>query len=394
MKPTKYEKDDVSNFRKFIREKRFNQPKYEENLKSFFERLETGVAPPIALIIAKSLQKESPSPVDNVGIGKTDFSYFAANYFRQISPTVNVLAFPDIFDEVARGSTFYNSIFIPEVMRLTQTTWDQLKNLGNLFRVLLTLIAKKIILLLTVNAILVITVITFIVGAIGAWSLSDLIAHQSELTAAISEIASPVVIIVALLAWILMVSDKISKDKDYSERWKDSSFAQIKQIATIEKSYIPPRQLAERFNPKEKTIIIVDDANRIDPQSINTLIELASPVKKGKNGNHHCRLGLLFLSDDLKAEDLPDEQIGTYQHLSEHRCDVHNWLCFNLLPPPMDELEWLLWGAYESGKAWSLIEQLVSKFPAIENNTGFLLQFLYDETAILEYKNNTFAKLR
>ncbi|MDI6770292.1 MAG: hypothetical protein QMD04_11535 [Anaerolineales bacterium] len=165
---TIYEKDDVSKFRKYIREKRFSQPKYEEHLKSFFERLETDAAPPIALIIAKSLQKESPTAVDNVGIGKTDFAYFAANFFREINPKINVLAFPDIFDEVARGSTFYDSIFVPEVMRLRQTTWDKLKNLGNIIRVFFTLVGKRILLLLTVNAVLVITLIGFIIGAIGA----------------------------------------------------------------------------------------------------------------------------------------------------------------------------------------------------------------------------------
>lgn len=392
MKPTMYEKDDVSKFRKFIREKRFSQPKYEDQLKSLYERVELNTAPPIALIIAKSLQKESPIPVDNVGIGKTDFSYYASSFFRQISPKINVLAFPDIFDEVARGSTFYDSIFVPEVIKLTQTNWDKLKNLGKIISILFTLVGKKIVLLLTVNAILVITVITFIIGAIGAWSLSDLIAHQSKLMATISEIASPIVVLTAVLAWILMVSDKISKDKSYSQRWKDSSFARLKQLATIENPYTSPTQLAKRFNPKEKTIIIVDDANRIDPLSIKALIELVSPVKLNNNENHH-HLGLLLLCDDLKVDDIHAEQESTYQQLSEHGGDVKHWLRFNLLPPTLDELEWLLWGAYESGKAWNLIEQLVARFPTLENNTGFLLQFLYDQTTILEHKRKSLIDL-
>ena len=57
---TLYEKDDVSEFRQYIREKRFLQPNYEEQITSFLSRIE-GDEPPIVLVTAKNDKKEKSS---------------------------------------------------------------------------------------------------------------------------------------------------------------------------------------------------------------------------------------------------------------------------------------------------------------------------------------------
>jgi hypothetical protein len=79
---TRFEKDDVSVFRTFVREKRFHKPTYEEHLSSLLERLEKHDAPPIELVIARSDHKDRTGALDIVGIGKTDFSYFSGNFIR------------------------------------------------------------------------------------------------------------------------------------------------------------------------------------------------------------------------------------------------------------------------------------------------------------------------
>lgn len=99
------------------------------------------------------------------------------------------------------------------------------------------------------------------------------------------------------------------------------------------------------------------------------------------------RIALVLLSDELK-ETQNNQQTST-AHLSDFRRRLNRWLNIDIYPPAIDEIEWLIGGIYRDGNAWNLVAQLIDSIPEINQNIGLLLQFLYDETKILEDENKT-----
>ncbi len=379
---TRFEKDDVSVFRAFVREKRFHKPRYEEYLSTLLERLEKHGTPPIELVIAKNDQKDRMGALDIVGIGKTDFSYFAGDFIRTKDSKVDVLAFPDVVDQIENRLSFYNSIFVPEVMRVTRSNIDKTYDFFKLIGVVINSVVFRAILFLRVNILLTVGLLAFIIGAI---SIDDIFEHQSEIALLISRVATPLVLTLVFVGWLLVVWDKIKKDENYLLEWKENSIKNLRKVSNIEVANILPSQLKNRFAHR-KAVIILDDASHIDAQSLSYLIDLVSPQTEEssrQNNNHH--IGLILISDSATEEKKPDiTQKGVYDLLNEFKCKRNNWLCFDLTPPAIYEIESLLWGAYQSGAPWMLVERLIDHFPALKNNTGFLLQFLYEETKVLE----------
>jgi hypothetical protein len=151
---TKFEKSDVSRFRMYVRRKRFNQPKYKDNLISLLTRLDIGNEPPINLVVAKSDQKAVSESIDVVGIGKTDFAYFSTNFIRECSEKTIVLTFPDILSQILSGTSFYDSVFVPEVLRLTQSVPDKFNDLLRNIWVIGKSVVQRLFLLIRVNVIL------------------------------------------------------------------------------------------------------------------------------------------------------------------------------------------------------------------------------------------------
>ncbi len=376
---TKFEKDDVSKFRKFVREKRFNQPRYEEYVKALLVRLENGDTLPIELVLAKGEEKDGSTPLDSVGIGKTDFTYFITNYYRNTMQQINVLAFPDIFDQVARGRNFYSSIFVPEVLRLTRKPSDRLKDSVYWLGIALRSFFVRALLLLRINILLTVTLLAFIIGAI---SVDDIFKYQSELIKLISQVATPVVLILLIIGWLFIVWDKVYKDEKLLLEWNENSLKDLQRTFQIEAANVSPMEIAERLG-KDITLVIIDDANQIDAQSLSNLIELVS-LPKNSLLKRKTKIGLVLICDTLRDETLGGDQKSVYEQLSEFRCKRNNWLCFDLFPPSIDEVEWYLWGFYNDDKPWSNVKRLIAIQPAIRANSGFLMQFLYDEIAILE----------
>ncbi len=378
---TIYEKDDVSQFRKYVREIRFQKPVYEEKLKSLLERLENLEEPPIILVTARGRKSISGESDDTIGIGKTDFSYFAANFYRQVNPKVKVLLFPDIANEVERGTTFYSSVFIPEVLRLTQTYSDKFLYFLNLVKKFLLSILKRFFLLVRVNVLLAVALFAFILATV---SLDFIYEHKTELTEVLSKISIPVVL-AAIILWGVYVWDRV--EKEYNTQWRDSAFKNLLMIDKAENIYIPPEQVVSRFNLSDKIIIIVDDANRIDTESLSRLIAVVPNYQAKEKKRSFPRIALVLLSDELK-ETQNNQQASTV-HLSDFRRRLNHWLNIDIYPPDIDEIEWLIGGIYRDKNAWNLITQLIDSIPEINENIGLLLQFLYDETKILEVENKT-----
>jgi hypothetical protein len=378
---TIYEKDDVSQFRKYVREKRFQKPIYEEKLQSLLKRLENLEEPPILLVTARGRKSTNGEPDDAVGIGKTDFCYFATNFFRQTNPKIKVLSFPDIADEVERGTTFYSSVFIPEVLRLTQTYSDKFLYFLNLVKTFLLSILKRFLLLVRVNVLLAVALFAFVFATV---SLDFIYEHQTELTEVLSKISIPV-ILVAIILWGVYVWDRV--EKEYSAQWRDSAFKNLLTIDKAENIYIPPEQVVARFNTRDKIILIVDDANRIDTESLSRLMAVVPNYQAKEKKRSFPRIALVLLSDELK-ETQNNQQIPT-AHLSDFRRRLNHWLNIDIYPPTIDEIGWLLGGIYKGKNAWNLVAQLIDSVPEINQNIGLLLQFLYDETKILEDENKT-----
>ncbi|MBT3313165.1 MAG: hypothetical protein HN390_00990 [Anaerolineae bacterium] len=388
---TLYEKDDVSEFRQYIREKRFLQPNYEEQITSFLSRIE-GDEPPIVLVTAKNDKKENIGPLDIVGIGKTDFAYFTGNYIREKDKQIKVLAFPDIVDHIERGLSFYSSVFVPEVMRVTSTKFDMFYKILKMVEIVIKSFTHRMVLLLRVNVLLTIGLVAFLIGAI---SLDDIFSHQLELTSLVSVVATPLVTILFLIIWLLVVLDKIRRDDKYLFEWNENSLLSLKQSQTLELANVSPQQLLRRLSDQD-TVIILDDASHIDSQSLDILIEMvlskSEKTQRGKKKNH---IGLVLVSDEVserKQQDLAQEG-NVAELLSEFKCKRNNWLCFDLTPPKLYELEWLLWGFFDTEIPWQLVKKLVVQYPALENNSGFLLQFLYDETTILENQKDSLKNI-
>lgn len=378
---TIYEKDDVTQFRKYVREIRFQKPIYEEKLKSLLERLENLKEPPIVLVTARGRKSINGESDDTIGIGKTDFSYFAANFYRQANPKVKVLLFPDIANEVERGATFYSSVFIPEVLRLTQTYSDKFLYFLNLVKKFLLSILKRFFLLVRVNVLLAVALFAFILATV---SLDFIYEHKTELTEVLSKISIPAAL-AAIILWGVYVWDKV--EKEYNAQWRDSAFKNLLMIDKAENIYIPPEQVASRFNPSDKIIIIVDDASRIDTESLSRLIAIIPNYQAKEKKRRFPRIALVLLSDEIK-ETQNNQQLST-AHLSDFRRRLNHWLNIDIYPPDIDEIEWLLGGIYKDKNAWNLIAQLIDRTPEINQNIGLLLQFLYDETQILENENKT-----
>lgn len=378
---TIYEKDDVSQFRKYVREKRFQKPIYEEKLQLLLKRLENLEEPPILLVTTRGRKSTSGEPDDAVGIGKTDFCYFATNFFRQTNPKIKVLSFPDVADEVERGTTFYSSVFIPEVLRLTRTYSDKFLYVLNLIKTFLLSILKRFFLLVRVNVLLAVALFAFVFATV---SLDFIYEHKNELTEVLSKISIPV-ILVAIVLWGIYVWDRV--EKEYSTQWRDSAFKNLLMIDKVENIYISPEQVAARFNSRDKIVIIVDDANRIDTESLSRLIAVAPNYQAKEKMRSFPRIALVLLSDELK-ETQNNQQIST-MHLSDFRRRLNHWLNIDIYPPTIDEIEWLLGGIYRDKNAWNLVAQLIDSIPEINQNIGLLLQFLYDETKILEDEHKT-----
>lgn len=372
---TIYEKDDVSQFRKYVREKRFQKPIYEEKLQSLLKRLENLEEPPILLVTARGRKSTSGEPDDAVGIGKTDFCYFATTFFRQTNPRIKVLSFPDIANEVERGTTFYSSVFIPEVLRLTRTYSDKFLYFLNLVKTFFLSILKRFFLLVRVNVLLTVTLFAFVFATI---SLDFIYEHKSELTEIVSKISLPV-ILAAIILWGVYIWDRV--EKEYSAQWRDSAFRNLLMIDKVENIYIPPEQVAARFSSRDKIVIIVDDANRIDTESLSRLIAVAPNYQAKEKKRGSARIALILLSDELRETQ--------NNHLSDFRRRLNHWLNIDIYPPTTDEIEWLLVGIYRDKNTWDLVAQLIESIPEINQNIGLLLQFLYDETKILEDENKT-----
>jgi len=375
---TIYEKDDVSQFRKYVREKRFQKPIYEEKLQSLLKRLENLEEPPILLVTARGRKSTNGEPDDVVGVGfgKTDFCYFATDFFRRTNPEIKVLSFPDIASEVERGTTFYSSVFVPEVIRLTQKYSDKLLHFLNLVKTLLLSLLKRFFLLVRVNVVLAVTLLAFVFGTV---SLNFIYEHQAELTEVLSKISLPM-ILVAIILWGIYAWDRV--EKEYSIKWKDSGFRNL-LVEKAEKIYVSPEQLVARFDSRDKLIIIVDDANRIDTESLTRLIAVASNYYQAKEKKRSFpRIALVLLSDALETQN--NQQIPTAHLLSDFRIRLNHWLSIDIYSPTMDEIGWLLGGFYGDKNAWNLVVQLTESVPEINQNIGLLLQFLYDETKILE----------
>ena len=388
---TKFEKADVSRFRSYVRNKRFNPPKYKDNLISLLARLEKGDAPAIGLIIAKSDQKAASESIDVVGIGKTDFAYFATNFIRDYDDKTVVLAFPDVLGQVPSGLSFFYSIFVPEVLRLTETSFDKVYDFFQSVWLIGKSLVYRMVLFIRVNVILTIALLAFFIGAI---SLDDILVHQSELLAFVHLIATPLALTIAVALWLIVVWDKIKKDEKYKLEWDEYSVANLRYVASIDLTKISLDKLVRRLC-KRNVIIILDDASHIDAPSLNSLIELVSKAKdsylrKWTRGNI-C----LVLITDVISEEVQGREFdkSTHGYLSEFKCRRNNWLCFDLTPPTIDDIEWILWGFYNNAIPWKLVKGLVEQFPALENNTGFLLQFLYDETTILENQKGDLAQI-
>jgi hypothetical protein len=373
---TIYEKNDVSQFRKYAREKRFQQPVYEEKLKLLLERIEKRNAPPIMLVKAKRKNSERET-IDSISVGKTDFCYFIAHFCRQTDPQIKVLAFPDIVNRIERGSTFYSSVFVPELLRLTRSFTDELFKAFILAKTFLLSILKRFLLLIRINVRIAITLAAFILARV---SLEFAFAHQTEFVNELSKISLPV-LLVATLLWVVYVWDKV--EKEYLVQWQDSAFRNLLRITKIENSYISPEQLMNRFNARDKIIIIIDDASQIDSESLGHLVSIVTDIPSKQKRQSHSHIGLILLSDKVTNEQHPS---ATY--LSEFRCKLNNWLSLDIYPPTLDEIEWLLSGVY-GRKSWNRVKQLIEDIPEITKNIGILLQFLYDETRILELENHT-----
>jgi len=326
---TIYEKDDISQFRNYVRERRFQQPIYEEKLKSLLERLENLEEPPIILVTArgrKSIAEIAEEPIDTIGIGKTDFCHFAANFYRQTNTEVKILSFPDIADEIEHGTTFYSSVFVPEVLRLTKSYTDKFFGFLNLIKTFLRSTLKRLLLLVRVNALLTAALIAFILATV---SLDFIFEHRTELIEVLSKISMPV-IFTAILLWMVYVWDKV--EKEYSSQWRDSAFKNLLMISKAENIYLPPEQVASRFNSRDKVIIIVDDANRIDSESLSRLIAVVSHQSTGKRRHGYPHVGLILLSDELK--EINNQQTSAV-HLSDFRRKLNHWLNIDIYPPTL-----------------------------------------------------------
>lgn len=376
---TIYEKDDVSLFRKYVREKRFQKPIFEEKLQLLLTRLENLEEPPILLVTARRKENISGEPDDTIGIGKTDFSYFAANFYRQVNPRLKVFLFPDIANEVERGTTFYSSVFIPEVLRLSRTYGDKFLYFLNFVKMFLLSILKRFLLLVRVNILLAVALFAVVFTTV---SLDFIYEHNTEISGWLSKISIPVVLVV-IVVWGIYVWDRV--EKEYNIQWRDSAFKNLLLIYKAENIYISPEQVMSRFNPNDRIIIIVDDANRIDTESLSRLIAV---VPNNQSNKHNVpRIALVLLSDELR-ETQNNHPLST-AHLSDFRRRLNHWLNIDIYPPDIDEIEWLLGGIYQDKNAWKLVAQLIDSIPEINQNVGLLLQFLYDETKILEGDNKT-----
>lgn len=395
---TIYEKDDVSHFRSYVRKSRFKLPHWEKVFSELANRISSNEQPPILVIKAQQIEKGNgeSSFIDIIGSGKTDITYFAANYFREKG--LSVLAFPDIGNEINAGNSFYHDIFVPELLRLTDTYLDKLflkirKSIQCTFSILMLFL-----LLIRTSAVLASILFAFLLGT-GWIGFQYLIEKKPEPFYNIVTYSLPLVIVIGIVLWVFAVWERISQDPKRLREWNDYRGNWKEKILNIDRAkYISDKQLNYRLRKLKKVVVIVDDCDRIDSPSLQKTICLVHPElelnqeysseNKKKLGNRD--IGLMLLSNEQPFSVSDDINFRLF---NEHGVKRYNWLYSNISAASFDDIRLLLWGFYNSPNGDEILDALCLQNPNVPISTGFLLQFLYELAQSLEVSGETFSNL-
>jgi hypothetical protein len=388
---TLYERDDVSEFRRYVREKRFAGLKYQVAIEKFLLRFNSlkEASPPI--ILFTTAKGSALWGMENIGAGKTDFTYFSAALCRKSSPDVQVFAFPDIYQTLQPGQEFYPNIFSPEILRLSEKRGAKIAQTLSPLLYLTVSLLKRLGIIIRVNVTLFISFIAFLAGAISV----EFLAANTDLIDSIWQKTTLPIVLFAFFIWITKVWDKISKEDAYKHQWTENAYQAIKNSLRKEKATFSTKELAKKFSAKKKNVLIIDDTNNLNVESIRNLLDLVDASKKKNKKETSYSLGIIFIADHIERN---SSEISEYRYVAEllnpyKREAEDQWLHYELDAPSINLIEILLEGCYESREPWRKLKDVFAKNTSLELNPGFLLQFLFDETSILENRGSDLSSI-
>lgn len=383
IKKTSLERDDISGFRRYVRKSRFNNPIWQQNLNDLETRLNTSKP---GVVVIRSETSADTSVLDNTAAGKTDFVYYAADYYRLRGYTV--LPFPDLRDKTTPNESFFHKIFIPELVRLTDNIFERLFT-----RLIICIVElakcfiRRSILFLRTSFIAVILLLLFLLSA-GFGAAKYFLEHRAEITQLIPLDFIrwlPFSLAVVALLGVLYVLGKIKEKHD--EEWKSYAPKYGIEHALIDNANktSSSKVLNRLKRCGRKTIIVIDDVEKCDNASIATFLDLE---QQSQNSKH--RLAIIFLLPSLRLQVTKAERS---ELLSEFESRRRGWLYITLDIPMEAEVRLLLWGHYRVSECDNIVDDICGKFPELAKNTALLLQFLYEVADILERENRKLETL-
>jgi hypothetical protein len=391
-----YEKDDVSEFRKHVRTYRFRQPVVEKQLLDLLSRMDVQEKPNVAIFKAQTLMSDHKSTgIDSTGAGKTDFTYFATEFFRQKGAFV--LPFPNVGDRIHADANFYETEFIPEIYRSTISYKDKIFTSLQRILALITTVFQRSILLIQVSLWLAIGLLVFVLGT-GFVALRFLVETYGSMILPYIELITPITVTVIIVIWMLLAWDRIkNNDKKHAE-WKSHSLKATQEIFTSQMiKSMPTWKILKRFPKNQKGFIIIDDVEELNANSLSSLTKFAEEafIEKDKN-TYSSSIALILIIDELNLTS-NRSQSSIFQHYFEEvSIRKRDWIYYELPPTSFDDVHLLLWGYFNSDIAehvWGLVNALLREYTELRVNVGFLLQYLYYQTGTLEIDDLSVASL-
>jgi len=398
---TIYERDDVSKFRQFVRNSRFQTPEWKSNIKNFCERLVQDKYPAVAVISTKENRSKNANTIDSIGAGKTDFVYHALEFLR--GKGMVVLAFPDIKEALSGGKNFYRELFIPEISRLTDSPFHRFISKAFIYVTEYIWSFIRIIFIFIRTSVFLFVSLLLFLSAGGFGAIKFIIEKNPSLVPFVPLI--PAIVTLVLVIWVIYVMDKIRNDE---KRWAE--FKSLAPRYRIERRLIGIStrtsfdDLYKKMSKwKKDIVIIIDDAEFLDNESFNSLKKLEIMNRNNQGGKFilarkerrkKYRLGLILLFDDLVDPSLEmGNTMDEFVKITQLGLLQDNWLNYSLLAPKEYEVRLLLWGRYDSPKCDEYVDLICRRVPDTLDNTGFLLQYFYELAKIIEESDRDFDLL-
>ena len=375
---TSFERSDVSRFRQLVRDHLFHTAFWLQKLEEFETRLQGGKrANPPVMLIMPDVGDTKVATVESEATGKTDFVYYATDYFRQKG--YSVLAFPDLRRQEIED--FFRDIFVPEMFRVGEKTWrKQVYNAFLYTKEYMRSAVQCAFLFIRVSVVALGSVLLFLLGA-GFSALKyfvELNAEQS-LPPMLKLWWIPWGALLLGLIGIIFVWDRV-KEKHYGE-WKSclptNNIKAAQQENANKLSVTDVQKYLHGLG--ERMVIIVDDAEQCDAVSLNHLLSLAERAPS--------QVGLIFLRSYTLGRGDTDRLLSHFEALQR------GWQVVKMPLPSVEVVRLLFWKYYSTKKCDEIIGFLLSKFPSLKEDSPLLLKFLYKISLIVEKGGVNFEEI-